>query len=85
MTGALRAVSPLVMNAVLPHADVEVLTPLLRVSGLTARGGPGGGLSDVDLTVGRGELVALAGEPGAGKTTLVRCVAGDADRRLARY
>jgi signal transduction histidine kinase/ABC-type multidrug transport system ATPase subunit len=66
------------MTAVLPHADVEALTPLLRVSGLTAGGGPGGGLIDVDLTVGRGELVALAGEPGAGKTTLVRCVAGDA-------
>ena len=33
---------------------------------------------DAGLTVGRGELVALAGEPGAGKTTLVRCVAGDA-------
>ena len=66
------------MNAVLPHADVQALAPLLRVSGLTAGGGPGGGLIDVGLTVGRGELVALAGEPGAGKTTLVRCVAGDA-------
>ena len=34
-------------------------------------------LRDVELTLRRGELVALAGEPGAGKTTLVRCVAGD--------
>ena len=34
-------------------------------------------LRDVELTLRSGELVALAGEPGAGKTTLVRCIAGD--------
>ncbi len=50
---------------------------LLRVSGLGVTFGPLTALTDAELTVGEGELVALAGEPGAGKTTLVRCIAGD--------
>ena len=65
------------MNAALSHADVEEPLPLLRVSGLTVRLGPVRGLTDVGLTVGPGELVAVAGEPGAGKTALIRCIAGD--------
>jgi signal transduction histidine kinase/ABC-type multidrug transport system ATPase subunit len=67
----------LVMNAALLHADLEAPLPLLRVSGLSVGLGPGRALTDVDLTIGAGELVAVAGEPGAGKTTLVRCLAGD--------
>lgn len=66
------------MTAALLNADVEASLPLLRVSGLNVGLGPGHALTDVDLTIGSGELVALAGEPGAGKTTLVRCIAGDA-------
>jgi signal transduction histidine kinase/ABC-type multidrug transport system ATPase subunit len=65
------------MSAVLSPAKVQTLAPLLRVSGLTVGLGPGRALTDVNLTVGSGELVALAGEPGAGKTMLVRCLAGD--------
>ena len=33
-------------------------------------------LDDISLSVRSGELVALAGENGAGKTSLVRCIAG---------
>lgn len=33
-------------------------------------------LSGVSLTVGRGELVAVLGSSGAGKTTILRCIAG---------
>src|ERR1041385_3550938 len=33
-------------------------------------------LDDVDLSVAPGEIVALVGENGAGKTTVVRCIAG---------
>jgi peptide/nickel transport system ATP-binding protein len=48
----------------------------LRVSGLTARYGASEVLSDVTLTVGREQCVALVGESGSGKTTLARCVVG---------
>ncbi len=34
-------------------------------------------LAGVDLHVGAGEIVALSGEPGSGKSALTRCVAGD--------
>jgi signal transduction histidine kinase/ABC-type multidrug transport system ATPase subunit len=50
---------------------------VLQVVGVTARFGAQTALRDIELTVGAGELVAVAGEPGAGKTTLVRCLAGD--------
>jgi signal transduction histidine kinase len=34
-------------------------------------------LEGIDMTVGPGEIVAISGEPGAGKTALVRCIGGD--------
>lgn len=49
----------------------------LRIAGLIAGAGAGFALSGIDLVVRSGELVALAGEPGSGKSTLVRCIAGD--------
>jgi signal transduction histidine kinase/ABC-type multidrug transport system ATPase subunit len=51
--------------------------PLLRISSLSVGFGSVQALSQIDLEIGAGELVAIAGEPGAGKTTLVRCLAGD--------
>ncbi len=39
--------------------------------------GPLAALKDIDLRVSPGEIVAVSGEPGAGKTALVRCVVGD--------
>jgi len=51
--------------------------PLLTVSGLSVSYGRLRALDDVTLSVRPGELVALAGENGAGKTSLVRCIAGD--------
>ena len=50
---------------------------MLHTSGLTVELGAHRVLRDVQLTLRSGELVALAGEPGAGKTAIVRCVAGD--------
>ena len=50
--------------------------PLLTVSGLSVSYGRIRALNDISLNVRSGELVALAGENGAGKTSLVRCIAG---------
>ena len=57
---------------------------MLTISGLskryggknTAQGGSGGelALNGVDLTVPKGQLMALIGPSGAGKSTLIRCV-----------
>jgi alpha-D-ribose 1-methylphosphonate 5-triphosphate synthase subunit PhnL len=57
------------------------VSPVLDVRGLAKRfvlHGIGGrvveGFSGVDLTVGPGELVALAGRSGAGKSSVIKCV-----------
>jgi signal transduction histidine kinase/ABC-type multidrug transport system ATPase subunit len=65
------------MNAAPLQADAEAPPPLVRVSGLSVNFGATRALAQVDVTIGAGEIVALAGEPGAGKTTLIRCIAGD--------
>ena len=50
--------------------------PLLAVSGLSAGYGKIGVLSDVDIVVYPGEIVAMLGPNGAGKTTLLKAVSG---------
>jgi signal transduction histidine kinase/ABC-type multidrug transport system ATPase subunit len=49
--------------------------PLLDARGVVKRFGPVDALRDVDLRIGRGEVVALVGENGAGKSVLVACLA----------
>jgi ATP-binding cassette subfamily B protein len=49
----------------------------LEIRGLTYRHrGTKGGITDVDLTVDRGEFVVVTGRIGAGKTTLLRVILG---------
>ena len=48
---------------------------MLEVRHLSKRYGPISALSDVSLRVDEGEIVAVVGENGAGKSTMVRCVA----------
>ncbi|SDJ69892.1 thiamine transport system ATP-binding protein [Actinopolyspora mzabensis] len=48
----------------------------LRLEGLTVRYGGTTALSDVDLHVPRGQVLAVLGPSGCGKTTLLRSVAG---------
>jgi ABC-type polar amino acid transport system ATPase subunit len=50
--------------------------PVLDARGVTLRRGPRDVLRGVDLQVGRGELVALMGLSGGGKTSFLRAVAG---------
>ncbi len=50
--------------------------PLIELSGVKSRYGRIEALHGIDLTVGRGELVALVGANGAGKTTLLRTISG---------
>lgn len=50
--------------------------PLLSVSGLSKSFGDNEVLRGVDLTVRRGEVLAIIGASGSGKTTLLRCLNG---------
>lgn len=50
--------------------------PLMRVRGLTKRFGPVQALTDVDLDIPAGQVTALAGDNGAGKSVLIKCISG---------
>jgi len=56
-------------------AATEV-APLLEVSGVSKSFGGIAAVSDMTLTVSRGESVGLVGPNGAGKTTLFNCICG---------
>jgi branched-chain amino acid transport system ATP-binding protein len=62
--------------AATPSAPVEAGAPLLRVEHLDAGYGLAHVLHDISFTVARGEIVALLGRNGVGKTTTLRSLAG---------
>jgi iron complex transport system ATP-binding protein len=55
---------------------IASVAPLLDVTGIEVRIGGRALISDVALTVGRGEVVGLVGPNGAGKSTLLRAISG---------
>ncbi|HEY7135113.1 MAG TPA: ATP-binding cassette domain-containing protein [Acidimicrobiia bacterium] len=50
--------------------------PLLELRKVTKRFGPVQALTQVDFTVPAGQVTALAGDNGAGKSVLIKCIAG---------
>jgi ABC-type sugar transport system ATPase subunit len=50
--------------------------PLLRLRGVSKNFGPVQALTNVDLDVRAGEVTALVGDNGAGKSVLIKCIAG---------
>ena len=59
-----------------PGAQAAGSGPLLAVHGLRKRFGGHEVLRSIDLTVARGEVLALIGPSGSGKTTVLRCLNG---------
>ena len=55
---------------------VRRAAPLVSLRGVTAGEGRQPALVDLDLTIQRGDFVALVGDNGAGKSTLARVIAG---------
>ena len=59
------------------HANMAPMNaPFLEVSGLSKTYGGVRALSDVGLTLAPGEVHALLGENGAGKSTFIKCLSG---------
>jgi ABC-type sugar transport system ATPase subunit len=50
--------------------------PLLRLEGISKSFGPVQALTDVSFDVPAGQVTALAGDNGAGKSVLIKCIAG---------
>ena len=50
--------------------------PLVRLRGLVKRYGRRRALDGIDLELATNEIVGIVGPDGAGKTTLIRCLAG---------
>lgn len=49
---------------------------MVEVKGVTKRFGANTVLQDINLSIGKGDIVAIMGSSGGGKTTLLKCIAG---------
>jgi branched-chain amino acid transport system ATP-binding protein len=60
------------------------MNPFLQIKDLNLYYGDAQALSDVSLEVGKGQIVAIVGANGAGKTSLIRTIAGIEKARSGR-
>ncbi len=57
-----------------PAMDADAESPIIEARGLVKRFGAHEVLRGIDLTLRRGEIVAVIGPSGSGKSTLIRCL-----------
>ena len=57
-------------------AVIDSGEPLLQLRGITKRFGAVQALTDVNLDLRAGQVTALAGDNGAGKSVLIKCISG---------
>src|SRR5450631_4666894 len=57
-----------------PEGDEEL--PLLRLRGVSKHFGPVNALTEVDLDIPAGQVTALAGDNGAGKSVMIKTISG---------
>jgi len=62
--------------AAAPEQGSSALAPLLRLERVSKSFGAVHALTDVDLEIPAGRVTALAGDNGAGKSVLIKCIAG---------
>lgn len=68
-----------------PAASTPAGPPVLEIAGVATRADPEGpALTGIDLAIGRGEIVGVAGVEGNGQRTLVRMLANLADLQSGR-
>jgi ABC-type sugar transport system ATPase subunit len=58
------------------HEADTATEPILRLRGIDKNFGPVQALRDINLDVPSGQVTSLAGDNGAGKSVLVKCIAG---------
>ncbi|GAA1933820.1 ATP-binding cassette domain-containing protein [Brevibacterium antiquum] len=59
-----------------PRTPDDSSETVLELRGINKRFGAVQALTDINLTIGRGEVVGLVGDNGAGKSTLIKVIAG---------
>jgi branched-chain amino acid transport system ATP-binding protein len=67
-----------------PDSRVALANPLLEVAGLKVNYGAVAAIKGVDIAVAAGEVVALLGANGAGKSTILRTISGLSRPRAGR-
>ena len=67
-----------------PESSVQSPSALLEVTGLRVNYGAVAAIRGIDISVGAGEVVALLGANGAGKSTMLRTISGLSRPRAGR-